>query len=918
MIDFSHHNMAVAAATTTTATSSINNLLLIERIEVYPPNDDRQYLMSEEKINNILKNPEFNTTFESILAKYPDSTIDTRNFHSEIKETFYLENEKAYNFLKHFLWRSDYEIILLQDLVPKSAIDYYMLNYYESDGYNYFIIAAKINLEYINYEEFKDKLNLTYPHTPNNYMFIKYLLTQMHYHFQTINNLGNDSNENSEISKRISEYSSDYLTHLMIDQPTFLNYKLNNYQLANIYWMINRENSSKKFIIDNTILVDFDIKHQFNFTTTSLQEKRTILNSPKENLNNFIGGCLCDDVGLGKTLQMYILTILSGPSINLILVPTHLLEHWQQEYIKHIKDPEIAQLFVYTGGNFISFDGSKPNIILSTFDNLTPELLGFSYDRLIVDEFHELFDYNIKKTNSYEKIVQINSKFRWAVSATPLINSSMIYNIFNFVAKNKINLLNITKYKMYLDIFSDMFRRNTKQSILAELELPKIHEQIYYLGLSNKEELRYNSLSITNNYINITKTEFIKRQMDFCINPAMYFMDQVGSMCEFKYADIDGNIINMHRKDYEKIKEKLYIMKKNILERENNIIIENIEKTEDILLMWDELIKKINSSSSSKDLDPFIKDVVILEKDLIATQSKMNYFEDQIKLINELTKEPTIAPDSCADSETATVPEPEPELELDSDYEEISDDKTCGICLGDLSCDSILLQCGHIYCSECIEMVVSKGNNKCPSCRTSLKNTTIYKKSQTHKKTSVLNDLIEQYGTKIAHLINICKSDKMIDEKIIIYSYSPSLLVNVLLILNSNGIKSIMPSTNPDEKNISETINQFRDDETIKVLVLSSEHNASGLNIICASSIIILQPINGDYIYRRQIENQIIGRLHRIGQVREIKFIRMIIKNTIEATIDIENKVSDILYLTEKQNNSFMLDTIKEVKEVVE
>ena len=117
-------------------------------------------------------------------------------------------------------------------------------------------------------------------------------------------------------------------------------------------------------------------------------------------------------------------------------------------------------------------------------------------------------------------------------------------------------------------------------------------------------------------------------------------------------------------------------------------------------------------------------------------------------------------------------------------------------------------------------------------------------------------------------------------QKTILFSFTPSLLQNVTNILNENGIGSILMKDNVDE-----TLRQFETDPTKNVLVLSSDNKASGLNIICASNVIILEPLKHNYMFRKQIENQIIGRVHRINQTKIVNVYRMIIKDTIEEEI---------------------------------
>ena len=78
-----------------------------------------------------------------------------------------------------------------------------------------------------------------------------------------------------------------------------------------------------------------------------------------------------------------------------------------------------------------------------------------------------------------------------------------------------------------------------------------------------------------------------------------------------------------------------------------------------------------------------------------------------------------------------------------------------------------------------------------------------------------------------------------------------------------------------------EKINQFKNTDT-KALILSSLNNASGLNLQFCQNIIIFEPIKGDYIFLREIEKQVIGRIMRIGQKKKCKVTRFIVKDTIE------------------------------------
>ena len=70
--------------------------------------------------------------------------------------------------------------------------------------------------------------------------------------------------------------------------------------------------------------------------------------------------------------------------------------------------------------------------------------------------------------------------------------------------------------------------------------------------------------------------------------------------------------------------------------------------------------------------------------------------------------------------------------------------------------------------------------------------------------------------------------------------------------------------------------------DIIRVIMLSLENAASGINLTEATHIILIDPISGSKEEAYAIENQAIARACRLGQNKSIKIIRLIIKDTIE------------------------------------
>jgi SNF2 family DNA or RNA helicase len=907
-----------------------NIVYYTERNEIYPENQNLQYLMKKSKIISIIKDTSLHKTFDYINSTY---SIDHTNF-KKIKDSFFLTNEDAFKFLKKASYMSNYALILKQTLIPVDAIKYFVINFVNKTNtemyYNHFIIIISIEILKVP-DDFKKiyEYYIAPDQSRENTNFIQFLKTQQKYDFEEMNNIANKSDENMEISTRISKSNTNYMTQKMIEQPDFLNFDLYYYQKADVYFMQQREveSESRKFILDDKRVVNWGRKLQCIFDKNGdgkdickFIPRRTIHNY-KGVLNSFCGGCLCNSPGLGKTLE--ILTLCGmDPGLNLIIVPEHLFDHWIFEYNKHIKNNHI-ELVIYTDDSInLNNYKKKPTIVLITYNKLSifKKLLTTNFKRLIIDEFHELFD---KKDKTFPLINDVKAQYKWAITGTPFVNSLMINNILNFIAKHKITSPSISKYKMYLDVFCDMFRKNTKESVEIELYLPKIVEMTYVLTLSEMERTMLDS--ICNSAID--KNTSIARQMAFCINPNLYFQDENG-ICE-KYIHVnicEAKVINMHQADYEKLFKEFigqiinylklkrdssmtnmdvivlydYIVnnidnlekRKNILKRYyedesnskfDNVTIDDIMNDKDNKIWKKYLCNKIdNKISISKefthhDMDT-INHIKTLETKLNKIRSTMIYFEQQIKIINKKTNE------LKRKSEDDIV-----------DYEKIEERKegediTCSICLGEIDDDFTLLQCGHSFCTICLKAMLVQTSDKCPQCKFALKDTIFYTPRIKQIVNADFAEMIKKYGTKIAHLINICKVIIPTD-KTIVYCDSPSLIDNLVFILNENNIKSVTP--NPGIS-IMDTVKDFELNN--QILVLSSEFNASGLNIQFAKSIILLQPIRGEYARIRQTENQIIGRLHRIGQNKEINLIRLIIKDSVESDILRQNKIIDVEY----------------------
>ena len=278
----------------------------------------------------------------------------------------------------------------------------------------------------------------------------------------------------------------------------------------------------------------------------------------------------------------------------------------------------------------------------------------------------------------------------------------------------------------------------------------------------------------------------------------------------------------------------------------------------------------------------------IQQKDLDGKMVSYNFFNN---VINKIKK--TINKD-CENSDEVNTNEEnnneescdESEYETDTDSDEEDDDEDCGICLDTIKEDDMgVTKCGHIYCYECLKAWTVK-QSSCPYCRKKLLQSDIFMLSYEKKKKNVTkedkkkSELINEIGTKLANLIEYLKKQ---DKHTILFSQWDDLLKKVGKVLSDNGVQNVFCRGNVFQRD--KAVREFNEDDKIKVIMLSSESAASGTNLTKATQIVFIDPVYGDYKYRKDTENQAIGRAHRLGQKCKLKVVRFIIRDTVEEKI---------------------------------
>jgi len=448
------------------------------------------------------------------------------------------------------------------------------------------------------------------------------------------------------------------------------------------------------------------------------------------------------------------------------------------------------------------------------------------YSRIIVDEIHELYS-----NQSYRTILELmfntGCKYKWGISATPFPVPNSIYCLLRFLTEKDIYYQNMDRFNYFYPTYYKIFRKNTLENIVKEIKLPNITENNLILEFNDHERILYDAEVQAKQYCN----EYFLRKC--CCDVMINFKNKLNTI---SLTDFNNLVLSNFKYKYDTELEKY----NKFVEFYNNCV-ELLEKIDDehnqeLTKEEREEIKEIKKKTSRKELIDNINhyDFKIKEQTEIVVNKKQSY-EYLFNKINDTNKVCPICMEGITDGDKYDVPE-----------------------------------CGHICCTDCMLYWLTS-NTSCTVCKRNINKDKIYTITN-------LNQIKLKYSTKIDKLFDILHSTLNPTDKVIIYTQFDNMIEKLVQTLNLEGIGSIQ-FEDPSQ------IDKFRNNQNKRVLILSSVKNASGIDLSFVSNIVIFEPIIGDSLYLKDIEKQIIGRIYRINQTKDINVYRFIIKDTIEYEI---------------------------------
>lgn len=228
----------------------------------------------------------------------------------------------------------------------------------------------------------------------------------------------------------------------------------------------------------------------------------------------------------------------------------------------------------------------------------------------------------------------------------------------------------------------------------------------------------------------------------------------------------------------------------------------------------------------------------------------------------------------------------------------------CPVCHGEVSgMRRRMLGCGHWFCEDCVQHLArGRGGNTfpCPTCRrrNSL-DTSVFravdlpdtdgtepalpvKGSWGTKISAIVSDVLALRGPAPspegdAHDAGPPETGEASPQKALVFSHWEEMLDLTCRALEDNGVRTVRLK---GARSFKAAVQAFQGDPSIAVLALPLKLGANGLNLVEARHVFLCEPI-----LNPKLEEQAIGRVHRIGQRFKTTVHHYVIAGTVEDRI---------------------------------
>ena len=144
---------------------------------------------------------------------------------------------------------------------------------------------------------------------------------------------------------------------------------------------------------------------------------------------------------------------------------------------------------------------------------------------------------------------------------------------------------------------------------------------------------------------------------------------------------------------------------------------------------------------------------------------------------------------------------------------------------------------------------------------------------------------------KLNQCIELVRDAVQSGHKMLLFSGYTSMFEIIEQSLKKEGINYLKLTGKTSVKDRFELIEQFNNDDNVKVFLISLKAGGTGINLTSADMVIHYDPW-----WNLSVENQATDRTHRIGQTKKVQVYKLITKNSIEEKIyDLQQRKKELI-----------------------
>ncbi|KAL4802655.1 SNF2 family N-terminal domain-containing protein [Aspergillus unguis] len=645
-------------------------------------------------------------------------------------------------------------------------------------------------------------------------------------------------------------------------------------------------------------------------------------NSPEEPR----GGILGDVMGIGKTLQALVNILDGRPSdpedpvkTTLLVVPSHLVQHWMDQMKLHCDPAAIGEVVQYHAGCKVkTLDVVKSlqkfAIVLTTYDEVRrsypifkppkelsdeatlwqkwqtqfEERIGplhkINFQRIVLDEAHMIKNW---KSSVSIAVRGLTGQHKWLLSGTPVLNSNdEFYPLFDFLGIPHVARNDRSHFVSYY--CSDADGRKRLSNLLRAFMYRRTHcSRLFSLPIINLpdiEETRHN--------VQFSEVEWV-----IYLAMVKIFLDEIND------AGNAPDFLLAQRKCFLTMLLRLRMCCTHPLMVQR--IVKYLLRSGSLMGDLEKIAREDSTDTPSAKIVHWIKTI---KKDYTFLVAQRQTGTQQVEEENNLF--------SNNHNLIAQYQKMMQELHDAKHWVERYDRGVCAKCHNAIPEKTVVTSCMHLYCEECFYQlheeaeeaqagstdshISSTTKSICAKCTTPIEgavrcgpNEDIQPESQPTAANRMdidvdakedENDWIEACGArmpsaKLTAIREIVKKWKRRNEdtKVVIFSQFTD-FIKILAAMSEEegwGYRCLTGQTRIGSRN--SFLEEFKTDPKVSILIVSLHTGGTGLDMTIAHKCILV-----DLWWNEAVQNQAFCRLLRHGQLQNVECIKIVVEESID------------------------------------